>query len=238
MDSTGYIALSRQRGLKLEMSVIANNIANMSTPGYRGQGVVFSEYLQGAGSAAPHLSMTDTGAFRTNLSQASLAPTGGPFDLAIEGEGFFQLGTEEGLRLTRAGAFLPDAEGRLVTAWGAELLDSSGSPILVPTDAGPIVIAEDGTLSIDGQPLAQVGVFRVDPGATLQRSANATFETAAELQPSGEATVHQGFLEDSNVNPVLEVARMIEVQRRYEAAKDFLDKEHQRISRALQDLSK
>ena len=99
MDSTVYIALSRQSGLKTEMSVIANNLANLSTTGYRAEGLLFSEFIQGVDAPHPSLSMTDAGIHRTDFTQAPFRQTGGTFDLAIEGTGFFQIETPEGNRL-------------------------------------------------------------------------------------------------------------------------------------------
>jgi flagellar basal-body rod protein FlgF len=220
------------------MSVIANNLANLSTTGYRAEGLLFSEFIQGVDAPHPSLSMTDAGVHRTDFSQAPFRQTGGTFDLAIEGPGFFQIETPEGNRLTRAGAFTPNQEGELVSPDGHRLLDAGGSPVFVPPDAASIQIATDGTMSADGNPVAQIGaVMPEDPGSLL-RGPSATFKTDGDVIEAENATIHQGFIESSNVNAILEVARMIEVQRRYEAVKSFLDKEDERVGNVVQTLSR
>lgn len=238
MDSTSYVALARQRGLKREMTLIANNIANLSTAGFRGQGIVFSEYIVASETGAPSVSMTDAGAFKTNFREAGHRQTGGTFDLAIDGDAFFQVQTDAGLRLTRGGAFRPNAEGELVTATGAQVLDAGGAPVFIPPGAGAIVIAPDGTLSADGTPVAQIGLVTVERRDLLSRDAHAGFIPDGPVLPAPSAFVRQGFLEDSNVDPVIEVARMIEVQRRYEAAKSFLEREDSRIRDVMKSLTR
>ena len=114
MDSTGYITLSRQSGLQREMQVVANNIANMATTGFRAEGVVFSEYVKSV-DQGPSLSMGQGNIGKTSLEQGGLTQTRGTFDFAIEGDGYFVVQTPLGDRLTRAGAFTPSAEGQLVT---------------------------------------------------------------------------------------------------------------------------
>jgi flagellar basal-body rod protein FlgF len=238
MDSTQYTALSRQNGLKREMAVIANNIANMATTGYRGEGLIFSEFVQTTGMGQPSISMTDTGAKTTNFGQGLLRETGGTFDMAIEGDGFFQIQAPEGVRLTRAGAFEPNAAGELVTPDGYPLLDAGGAPVFIPPDARSIALASDGTLSADGQPLTDIGlVLPVDP-TLMERAVGASFIPNGDVVPAEEATVHQGFVEGSNVNPIVEIARMIEVQRRYESAKSFLEKEDDRVKKVIDTLGR
>ncbi|ABV94984.1 flagellar basal-body rod protein FlgF [Dinoroseobacter shibae DFL 12 = DSM 16493] len=238
MDATQYTALSRQNALKREMTVIANNIANISTTGYRAEGLVFSEYVQATGHGQASISMTDSGAKITNYSQGMLRQTGGSFDMAIEGDGFFQVAAPEGVRLTRAGAFEPDANGLLVTPDGYQLLDAGGAPVFIPPDARSIAVAADGTLSADGRPLTNIGLVVPEDPLLMERAPGASFIPNGGVLPAENASVHQGFIEGSNVNPIVEVARMIEVQRRYESAKSFIDKEDDRIKTVIQTLGR
>lgn len=236
MDNAGYVALTRQSGLRRELSVIANNIANLSTTGYRREGVIFSEHLRRLNGDEPALSMARGHARQTFQGQGALVPTGGNLDIAIEGEGFFTLDTPDGPRLTRAGHFATNAEGEIVNPDGHRLLDLGGAPIFVPADARAIAIARDGTLSADGQPLAQIGLVRADP-VTLTR-AGGTLLIAPDPQPLDAPVMLQGFLEDSNVNPILEIARMIEVQRAYEMGQTLMDREDQRIKSTIETLGR
>jgi flagellar basal-body rod protein FlgF len=175
------------------------------------------------------ISMARANAHVTNFQQGSLTRTGGAFDLGINGEGFFQLETPSGVRLTRAGAFTSNANGELVSPEGFRLLDAGGAPIFAPLDADQISIAADGTLSADGSPLAQVGLVVPSDPVGLIREGGVRFKTDSELVPADNATVSQGFLESSNVEAVQQIARMIEVQRSYEMGQSFLEKEDERL---------
>ena len=238
MDNAIYASLSRQSGLMREMRLVANNIANADTTGFRREGVVFAEYLAPMGREDGTLSMGVARGRVVDLDQASLTMTGGTYDLAIEGPGFFMVQTPQGQRLTRAGAFLTDAEGRIVTPDGDAVLDDGQAPITVPPDAKSVSIGSDGTVSADAVPIGRVGVFDVADPAALQHRGGTLFEATTEPVPAEEARVRQGFLEASNVNPVTEIARMIEVQRAYELGQSFLQREDERIRAAITALTR
>ncbi len=237
MDNAGYTTLTRQTGLQRSMESIANNLANMSTTGYRREGVMFSEFVQDLGPDAASLSMAAGRVRELDMSQGSISQTGGTFDLAIEGEGFFLVASGDGDRLTRNGAFLRSDAGELVTAQGDVLLDAGGAPVFAPPDASEIAIAADGTVSADGQPIAQIGLWLpLDPN-DLVRAGDVQFEAPGGTEPAlGTAQILQGFLEGSNVNPVSEIARMIEVQRAYEQGQGFLEREDERVRNVLRTL--
>ncbi len=238
MDNAVYTTLNRQSGLMAEIRAVANNIANVSTTGFRKEGVIFAEHVARLGSADPSLSMATAEGRLVNLAQGGLTRTGGTFDLAIEGEGFFQIDTPEGPRLTRAGAFTPSPEGELVTPEGYRLLDLGGAPVFVPTDAGAVAVAQDGTVSVGGNPVAQIGLFRPADPAGLVHTGGTRFDARGGMEPVDGGTMFQGFLEGSNVDPVAEIARMIEVQRAYEMGQGFLDSEDQRIRAVIQTLGR
>ncbi|WP_121060614.1 flagellar hook-basal body complex protein [Chachezhania antarctica] len=235
MDSTAYTTLSRQSGLMREMQIVANNVANASTTGYRQGGMIFSEFVRRA-PGEPSISMAGAKVEHTSLSQGALRRTDGPFDMAIEGDGFFQIETPDGVRLTRAGAFSPNAAGDLVTMEGHRVLDAGGAPVFVPGTATSIRIASDGTISADDGPIGQVGVVQpVDP-LGLVREDGVMFRADDGVEPAEGARVLQFFLESSNVNSVLQLARMIEVQRAYELGQKFLDAEDRRVRDAIDTL--
>lgn len=236
MDVTGYTTLTRQSGLMREMDVIAHNIANISTSGFRREGVVFSEYVHRM-EDSPSLSMAYGNGRIVDLSQAGLSATGGSFDFAIQGAGFFLIETPDGSQLSRAGAFTPSAAGELVTPDGFRLLDEGGAPVFVPPGAGSVSLASDGTLSANGTPVARIGLWQpVDP-VSLRHQAGTLFSADA-VEPAEGAVVLQGFLEDSNVEPVSEIARMIEVQRAYELGQTFLDREDARLRAVIETLGR
>lgn len=229
MDNVTYATLARQAGLLNDMSTVAQNISNMSTTGYRAERVIFSEFVADLGPSDPSLSMARANARSSDLTQGSLRQTNGTLDLAIEGEGFFMVETANGPRLTRAGAFTASADALLVAPDGAPVLDAGEAPIFLPPNATEIGIAADGTISVDGQPLAQIGLFRpIDP-LTMTRAEGTRFDPGEGVEPAETGRVLQGFLESSNVRAVSEISRMIEVQRAYELGQTFLDREDERI---------
>jgi len=238
MDNAIYATLSRQSGLMARMQLVANNIANASTTGFRAEGMLFSEFIRTLGPGEPSLSMAAARVRVTDLAPGAAAMTGGSLDLAIEGEGFFLVAAPEGERLTRAGAFATDEAGNLVTMQGWPVLDAGGAPLFVPPGAGAVTVAADGTISAGGRPLGQIGlVLPADPLA-LVRLDGVSFRSDGGLDPAPGARVLQGFLEGSNVDPVLEVARMIEVQRAYEMGQSFLEREDERIRNVIQTLGR
>ncbi|CUH51362.1 flagellar hook-basal body complex protein [Shimia marina] len=232
MDNAGYTTLTRQSGLKREMTVLANNIANAATTGYRAGGITFSEFIKSA-PGTESISMATANVQTTLLSQGALKKTGGSFDFAIEGTGFFMVQTPEGERLTRAGAFTPNENGDLVNMDGHLVLDGGGAPIFIPPDAKSVDVSSDGTFSVDGQPFAQIGLYRPTNPLDLKRETGVLFDAPDGVEPVEEGRVLQGFLESSNVDPILQMARMIDVQRAYEMGQTFLENEHSRIRDAV-----
>lgn len=238
MDNASYVTLTRMSGLRREMDMVAHNIANTATVGFKREGMVFSEFVVGTERHEPSLSMALGNTRQTYQRQGAFSQTGGTFDLAIEGEGYFQLETPQGARLTRAGVFTPNQAGELVNMDGHRVLDLGGAPIFVPPDARTISVARDGTFSADGAPFAQVGLVRpVDP-VTLSRAAGTLFVVDGAVEPIDAPMLLQGFVEESNVDPIIELARMIEVQRAYERGQKLLETEDERIRSVVQTLGR
>ena len=233
METTGYTTLTRQTGLMREMQAVANNIANSATTGYRQEGLIFAEFVSNAGDG-PSLSMATAEVRNTSMVQGALTKTGGSLDLAVEGDGFFLIETPAGQRLTRAGNFSLSAEGDLVTNDGFRVLDAGGAPVFIPPDARALGISPDGTVSDNGRPLAQIGLVQPADPIDLVREDGVMFRTEGEIEPVENGRMLQGFLEGANVDPVSQIARMIEVQRAYEMGQSFLDAENKRILTAIE----
>lgn len=237
MDNAAYTTLTRQSGLLREMQVVANNIANAATTGFRQEGVIFSEYVMSVNNG-PSLSMGQANVRNTSYAQGILSQTGGTFDLAIEGDAFFLIETPQGERLSRSGAFSPNAEGDLVTMSGHRVLDAGGAPVFVPADAGKVSISGDGTLSAGGSLIGQIGLVSPNEPAEMLREDGVMFRADAGYVQSENASILQGFVEGSNVEAITQLARMIEIQRAYEMGQSFLESEDQRVRQAIESLTK
>lgn len=237
MENAGYVTLTRQSGLMREMEIIAHNIANSATTGFRQQGLVFSEFVQ-AIEGGDSLSMAAARVKKTSAAQGILTQTGNALDLAIEGRGYFQVETPNGIRLTRAGAFNVNSVGDIVSSDGYRVLDLGGAPINVPQGEADVKVAADGTISLGDRLLGQIGVMMPEPGADLKRESGVLFQTDAALAPSDDGLVLQGHLEGSNVDAISQLTRMIEVQRAYELGQKLLDMDDERSKSALQTLIK
>lgn len=237
METAGYTTLTRQAGLLREMQVVANNIANSATTGYRQEGLIFSEYVKRV-QDGPSLSMATANVRNTSSLQGGLAQTGGRLDFAIEGDGFFLIETPAGQRLTRAGSFALSAEGDLVTQDGFRVLDTGGAPVFVPPDATDLSVAADGTMSANGRPLTQIGLVQPADPLDMIREDGVMFRTESQIEPALNGKLRQGFLEGANVDPIGQITRMIEVQRAYEMGQSFLDAENERVREAMKTFTR
>lgn len=237
MDNPGYVGLTRMRGLDDELRAIANNIANISTTGFRREGVVFAEVLEQAEVDGGAIAMAQPRAHVTSAEQGGLTQTGGALDLAIQGDGFFQVQTPDGARLTRNGAFALDPDGQLVNLQGHQVMDAGGAAIALPPGAVDVAISRDGVVTVAGEPVTEIGVFTAPP-ESLRRGDGVTYTADGALEPVDNPLVLQGFVEDSNVDPVRELARLIEVQRAYERSQSFLDAEDQRLRDAINTIGR
>jgi flagellar basal-body rod protein FlgF len=224
MDNSLLISLSQQIAAYRSMDVIANNIANASTPGFKRESAKFETYVTtvppSEGQSGPQTVsfVKDAGTVR-DIAQGNINATGAPLDIAINGKGFFTIATPNGERYTRDGHFSLNGAGQIVTTDGYALQGEGGAITITPTD-GEIRISSDGVISsvVNGT-LNQLGKLRLtdfaDERAMTAEGAN-LFASAQAGTPA-RATVVQGALEASNVQPVLEISKMIEVMRAYEA---------------------
>jgi flagellar basal-body rod protein FlgF len=221
MDNSLLVSLSQQLAAYRAMDVIANNIANASTPGFKRESARFEEYVSRMqpteGQTGPQQTsfVKDAGIVRDN-SQGPLDQTGAPFDLALAGKGYFAVQTPQGLRYTRDGHFSLDAGGQIVNSNG-DVLQGDGGAITISPDDGDIRIAPDGTVSgINGQ-LAKVRLVDfANEASMVKEGANLYSTTQVPVTPA-TINIAQGALEQSNVQPVVEISKMIEVMRAYEA---------------------
>jgi flagellar basal-body rod protein FlgF len=244
IDNTLYVSLSRQMVLRREFDLLANNIANVDTAGFKVESLMLAEDAERPRASArsmerPITFVADAGVGR-DFGQGSLKPTGAPFDLAISGDGFFQVSTAQGDRFTRDGRFAMDADGRLVTAAGDPVMSSEGSEIVLDARLGAPHIAGDGSVSQDGQVLGRVGVFRFANLGALSKTGDNLYSNTAQLPPeqANDARVVQGSIEGSNVPAILQMTRLIEVSRAYESAAKMMAQVQDLSSQSIQRLGK
>lgn len=228
MDNALLVGLSRQVALRRELDVIANNIANLNTTGFKGESVMFEQYLDPTArheyfpSNDRNIAFVIDRATLQDFSQGPLQRTNAPLDIAIDGPGFFAIQTPNGERYTRAGNFHLNPQGQLVTNNGQQVLGTGGPIVLEPTDTN-IAIAADGTVSatdVAGQTGERGKLRLVNFTNPTQLSAQGDglwmAPQAMAPQPAAVSTrAVQGALEKSNVHAVREMNRMLEVTRAY-----------------------
>ena len=229
MNNALYVGLSRQLTLRHQMDVIANNIANTDTVGFKVESLQVGEDVQApqlppGGGAAEAITFVHDIALTRDFRQGSLRQTGGAFDLGLQGDGFFEVQTPTGNRLTRDGRFGLDAQGQLVDSSGNAVLGNGGSPIVLdPTKSSP-QIAHDGTVSQDGQVIGKIGVFTVPNRGALTKIGNGMFDPAGQTPLADANTaVQQGMIENANVDAIQQMTRMISVSRAYEQVTSMMD---------------
>ena len=157
MENAGYIALSRQMTLRREMDVIANNMANLNTPAYKGESMLFVEYLETTDSGEKMSFVQDIALVR-NLTEGQMTATDNPLDTAISGDAYYEVETPLGARYTRNGAFRLNADNELVTVSGDKVLDEGGNPIVLPPNSRDVTITRDGTVETDQGPAGTIGL--------------------------------------------------------------------------------
>lgn len=234
MNQTMLISLSHQMSTYQAMDSIANNIANVSTPGFKRETPTFQEYVarvkpsEGEKGSQKVSYVQETGVVR-DMSEGPMQTTGGKFDFAIHGSGYFAIQTATGEQYTRNGHFTLDPNGKLSTEGGDEVETQGGALSITPQD-GNVTVTADGTVSatINGTQ-NQIGKLKVVDfanDAALQKVGDSLYSTTQTANPSSKATVVQGMLESSNVQPVVEISNMIEIMRSYQATADLSQTQH------------
>ncbi len=233
MDNTSYVALSRQLTLERQMSVVAGNIANMNTAGFKTEHLLFEEVLERAGKPGRVAFVQDVGLIR-DLGPGPLETTGNPLDLAINGEGYFTVETPNGPRYTRSGHFSLNGDGAVITTGGHPLLDDAGAPIQLPPGSGAISIARDGTISTADGIAGRIGLVRFADETRLGREGDSLLVTDQQPEPVAGPDIAQGRLERSNVQPILEMTRMMETVRAFQNTQRLLETHHEMVRRVIE----
>lgn len=242
MQGAGLVLTAYQDSLRRAMDIVANNVANINTTGYKRENVAFDTYLSQPTPKDTFQFAVDNGTYR-DAQQGPTAITGSPLDVAIQGAGYFPIQTPAGIRYTRAGSFQLSNEGALVTSNGDQVLGDGNQALAFPTDARNILISSDGTITAETGAGATVQVGRFVPAQfadeqSLVPVGDSLYRATKEPETTTPSKLVQGAIEQSNVKGIEEMTRMIDVSRSYEIVSRLLEKENQRQVDAIERLGK
>ena len=240
VENVNYLALRAQQALERRIANAANNLANVSTNGFKADDVLFHELVQPPARALDRprdiTFMRDAGTVR-DFSQGPLTRTEEPFDLALEGDGFFVVQGESGPLYTRDGAFRLNADGALVTREGRSVLNADGEPIVFDPRGRRPDIAADGTIRAGAANVGAIQVVAFADNRQLEKIGDNLFDAGAQPPAPANATVVQGALESSNVEPIRELTELILVSRAYQGAAKIISDTDELRRTALQRIN-
>jgi flagellar basal-body rod protein FlgF len=242
MSNIGYVSLSQATALERSLNMTAHNLSNASTAGYKAIHPLF-ETVDDNSNGGDISYVVDRGSY-LDLSGGALAPTGNPFDIALSGEGWFSFQLEGGKTgYSRHGQLVVDSDGQLKTSTGRPLLDAGGGPVTLPDDVGQDVIITTGGTITDpgGAVLGTIGVLTIEQGARMLPLGGGMYqlpENAAAPQQAEDPKIKQGFVENSNVEAVLEMTRLIDIQRAYENSVKLMNEDDNLTKTAIQRLGR
>ncbi len=242
MELPTYVALSRLVAQQRGLDVTAANIANANTPGFKAERMLFSDWLSRPAHTDPvpggrTIAFTQDRATYRDQQAGALQQTGNPFDLALGGDGYFTVDTPRGPRLTRAGRFTPMADGRVGDANGNALLDQSGQPLRISAGDTRITVTADGTVSSENGRLGKIGVVRPADPNRMTAEGGRLFRADGPTTPVPTPQIVQGAVEDSNVQPVIELTRMMAELRDFQFTSQFVQGEADRQQSAIEKLT-
>ena len=242
MELTTYVALSYLSAQQRALDVTAVNLANAGTAGFKAERVLFSDWLagqqgtDGSHGKQPVAFVQDRATWREQ-AEGPVQHTGNPLDLAIGGEGYFTVDTPRGPRLTRAGRFTPQPDGSITDAQGDALLDAGGQKLrLSPADV-TLTVTADGQLSSENGTIGKIGVVQPSDAAQMRGEGSTELRADAPTTPVSQPRVMQGALEDSNVQPILEMTRMMDGLRSFQFTAQMVEQESQRLQNAIDKLT-
>lgn len=234
MEPGLYVSLSGQMALQRRMDTIANNVANAATSGFRAENVTFNSILsRGA------IAYAGTGSTSFSMISGAIQQTDNPFDVAIQGDAFLAISTPGGTSYTRDGRLRVSPTGDLETIEGYPVLDAGGAPLQINSALGPVEIARNGAISQNGSRVGGLGLFKLPADAKLQRGHGASLVSDKPADPVidfSKTGVVQGYTESANINPVLEMTRLIGVSRAFEAISAVMDQSDRKLSDGIRAL--
>ncbi|MCW3475115.1 flagellar hook-basal body complex protein [Limobrevibacterium gyesilva] len=242
MQNITTIALSRLVAQQRALDVTATNIANAGTPGFHAERMLFSDWLmrQPAPGLPPGgrvMAYTQDRATYRDTQSGPLTHTGNPLDLAVGADGFFTVQTPRGPRLTRSGHYELSNAGTVVDNEGDALLDVNGRPIQVSTADAALSVTADGTISSENGRIGRIGVVMPDDPQKLKAEGSRQFNADVPTRPVAAPKVIQGAIEESNVKPTVELARMMNDLREFQFASQMVQSEADREQAAIDKIT-
>ncbi|MFN3465924.1 MAG: flagellar basal-body rod protein FlgF [Terricaulis sp.] len=241
MDNALMLGLQTQRVMQRRMDVAANNLANVSTTGFKADGLLLEEADRTTAHAEEDPRdirfVRDVGIVHY-MEQGPIAMTGNPLDVALEGDGFFMVEGPNGPLFTRDGAFTLTGDGRLVTSDGRAVLSSGGAPIVLDPQGESPSIGRDGAIRVAGVEAGRIGVASFAAPGALSKVGDNLWDAQGQAQGEFGGVVLQGALEGSNVRPVVELTRLIEISRAYQSAAKIVSGADELRQRAIQQLGR
>ena len=237
METGIYVALSGQLAAQRRLETIAHNLANANTPGFRSEEIKFSSLLSSA--TADPVSFASTGESYFSRRSGGVMHTGNPLDVAISGEAWLAVETAAGLAYTRDGRMKVSPNGELLSVNDYRFTDVGGAPLVVNARGGPLEIAPDGTIIQDGVARGQIGLFQINDAAKLTRFDNSALLSdipGVAIVDANQVSLQQGFLEQSNVNAMMELSRLIQLTRNFDAVSATVDQSNQALKEAIRAL--
>jgi flagellar basal-body rod protein FlgF len=237
MPSSLYVALSAQVALERRLNTVANNMANMSTAGFRAEEVKFETLLSRAGNEG--VAFASRGETFISRRTGPVTATGNPLDVAIEGEAWFAFATPDGAIYSRDGRLQMTEAGELQTVDGYAILDVGGAALRLDPDAGPPRISGDGMITQGDTQVGALGLFSIPEGARLNRYGSSGVipeDPAVAVQDLNANGVRQGFIEGSNINPILEMTKLIMLSRTFDSAASAVAESEGTIQRAIRTI--
>ena len=245
MEGPGYVALSAQVVLQKQLDIVANNVANANTTGYKPDHQLFQSYVEKLAVPGGQVSFVQDRATYIDRRDGEIGLTGNPWDVAIKGDGFLAVQSGNQTMYTRDGHLQIGQDGTLQSSGGAPVLGPDNSPIQIPDKAADPQIMGDGSITVkvngQSQQIGQIGMFRPTDALSL-RKAGGTMLSAppGAMQPieSGDrgSSIVQGGLEGSTVQPVTEIANMTELSRAYDRLQTLLSDDNDREQKMIQTL--
>lgn len=237
MQSNFYVGLSAQLALQNRMDTLAHNVANSTTVGFRAEEVKFETFL--SDTAEQSVAFASPGESYLSRSSGELVKTGNALDVAVKGAAWLSIDTPAGQVYTRDGRMRISVEGELQTLNGYAVLDVGGSPLQLDPNGGAIQIARDGMITQGNKQVGAIGLFQINPSDRVSRFENSGVIPEKAVEPALDFTrfgLEQGYVENSNTNPVMEMTQLIAISRAFEAISNSMDASEKSLKEAIRSL--